>query len=125
MSLYFGKDQEKIDEKLSKSKNIVLRFLSTINRDNIYLFIDNYYMGPGLLQAISQKGICYLGTVRKSKLPSHVAHNAIKIYNNYRENNLLYILWDDRNTVKIMTNIYMLRNSLYLIRLFVIHTCST
>ena len=45
----------------------------------------------------------------KSKLPSHVAHNTIKIYINYSENYLLYILWGDRNKVKIMTNIYILR----------------
>ena len=52
-------------------------------------------MGPGLLHALSQKGICCLGTVRKnrilakSKLPSRVARNIIKIYTNYPENNLL------------------------------------
>ena len=93
---------------MSKSEIIVLQFLSTINKVNILTIIIGAWFIAGsqpkrdLLFRYCEKK----QNLSKNKLPFHVAHDTIKFILTIQRI-IYYISWGDRNTVKIMTNIYM------------------
>jgi len=117
IQIYCVKVTEKVEETLSRSENIVLTFLETIQVENMTLFIDNYYMGPGLLLHLRKKGVRCIGTIKKNrvhsdkKLLDKLEKNQIKFYSNSPDNSLLFIPWEDRNTVRMMTNMYLTKTT--------------
>ena len=70
LNIYYGKDDEKLDEKLTKSENIILRFMNTVYQKGITIYMDNFYLGPGLIENLTKSGIKCIGTVKKNRILS-------------------------------------------------------
>jgi len=72
---------------------------------------------PGLLLHLRKKGVRCIGTIKKNrvhsdkKLLDKLEKNQIKFYSNSPDNSLLFILWEDRNTVRMMTNMYLTKTT--------------
>jgi len=60
-----------------------------------------------------------IGTIKKNrlhsdnKLPDKLEKNQIKFYSNSPDNSLLFILWEDRGTVRMITNIYLTKTTTF------------
>jgi len=60
-----------------------------------------------------------IGTIKKNrlhsdnKLPGRLEKKQIKFYSNSPDNSLLFILWEDRGTVRMITNIYLTKTTTF------------
>ena len=88
VSLITGKYDEKLDEKLTKSENIILRFMNTVFQKGITIYMDNFSLGHGLIETLTKSGIKCISTVKKkrilsqSKFVHRIIKHEIKFYTN-------------------------------------------
>jgi hypothetical protein len=116
IKLFYGKKTTPISEKISKSENIVLDFVNSGIHDfsGSIIYIDNYYMGPNLLYELSKNNIGCLGTAKKNRilaaskddLPSKLKKGDSKYFTNIPDKSLLLCIWQDRGTVRLLSNIH-------------------
>ena len=104
-------------QKLTKSENIILRFMNTVYQKGITIYMDNFYLGPGFIENLTKSGVKCIGTVKKhrilsqSKFDYKIEKHEIKFYTNSPKNSILFALSHDRSVVRLMSNINNDRNS--------------
>ena len=118
IKVFCGKKTTPLSEKLSKSESIVLNFVTDDfgwkDFSGSMIYIDNYYMGPNLLHELSKCKIGCVGTAKKnrilssstSELPSKLEKGELKYYSNSPDNSLLLCIWQDRGTVRLLSNVH-------------------
>ena len=87
--------------------------MNTVYQKGITIYMDNFYLGPGLIETLTKSGVKCICTVKKNRILSQskfdhkIEKHEIKFYTNSPNNSILFALWHDRSVVRLMSNINM------------------